>query len=151
MEIERKFLVNKCPTLEKYSVIQITQAYVSIQPVIRIRKSNEDFFLTIKSSGAISREEYEMPITDEEFHTLLKKVEGTIITKKRYLIPLEDGLTAELDVFEGSLSPLTTVEVEFASLEEANHFAIPTWFGKDISSDARYKNNNLSLKGLPHE
>ena len=149
MEIERKFLVNKCPMLDKYSVIQITQAYVSIQPVIRIRKSNEDFFLTIKSSGAISREEYEIPITDKEFHTLLKKVEGTIITKKRYLIPLEDGLTAELDVFEGSLSPLTTVEVEFASLEEANHFIAPPWFGKDISLDARYKNNNLSLKGLP--
>ena len=151
MEIERKFLVNKCPILDNYPVIQITQAYVSIQPVIRIRKSNEDFFLTIKSSGAISREEYEMPITDEEFHTLLKKVEGTIITKKRYLIPLGDGLTAELDVFEGNLSPLTTVEVEFASLQEANHFIAPSWFGKDISLDARYKNNNLSLKGLPHE
>ena len=149
MEIERKFLVNKCPTLDQYPVIQITQAYVSIQPVIRIRQSNDDFFLTIKSSGAISREEYEMPITDEEFHTLLKKVEGTVITKKRYLIPLEDGLTAELDVFGGSLSPLTTVEVEFASLEVANHFTPPSWFGKDVSLDARYKNNNLSLKGLP--
>lgn len=149
MEIERKFLVNQCPTLDKYPVIQITQAYVSIHPVIRIRQSNDDFFLTIKSSGAISREEYEMPITDKEFHTLLKKVEGNVITKKRYLIPLEDGLTAELDVFEGSLSSLTTVEVEFASLEAANHFIAPSWFGKDVSLDARYKNNNLSLKGLP--
>lgn len=149
MEIERKFLVNKCPTLDQYPVIQITQAYVSIQPVIRIRQSNDNFFLTIKSSGAISREEYEMPITDEEFHTLLKKVEGNVITKKRYLISLEDGLTAELDIFEGNLSSLTTVEVEFASLEAANHFTPPSWFGKDVSLDARYKNNNLSLKGLP--
>ena len=151
MEIERKFLVNNIPNLNEYPVVKMVQAYISAIPVIRIRQADNQFFLTIKSSGAIVREEYEMAITKTEFTSLLKKVEGHIIEKKRYLIPLENDLTAELDVFEGSLAPLTTVEVEFSSLEEADSFIAPTWFGKDISLDYHYKNNNLSLKGLPEE
>lgn len=149
MEIERKFLVKHLPSLENYQTIKMLQAYVSIEPVIRIRKENESYVLTVKSKGGIAREEFEMNITKEEFESLLKKSEGILIEKTRYLIPLENTLTAELDVFHGALAPLTTVEVEFSSIKEAENFIVPDWFGEDISLDYRYKNNNLALHGLP--
>ena len=41
------------------------------------------------------------------------------------------------------------VEVEFESLEEAESFTPPEWFGKDVSEDNRYKNSSLYIKGLP--
>ena len=151
MEIERKFLIKQLPSLETYASKSMIQAYVSIEPVIRIRKENDLFVLTIKSHGDIMREEHELNITKEEFESLLKKVEGTIIEKTRYFIPLENGLTAELDIFSNQLAPLVTVEVEFASLEDSKHFIPPNWFGEDVSLDYRYKNNNLAKYGLPSD
>ena len=68
---------------------------------------------------------------------------------KRYYVPLEDGLTAEVDVYEGGLAGLLTTEVEFSSLEEAEAFVPPVWFGKDVSEEKAYKNTSLSLYGLP--
>lgn len=149
MEIERKFLVNSLPCLKDYSFKKIIQAYLSTDPVIRIRQVGHDYFLTVKSRGHIMREEFEMPITKEQFDTLKKKIDDAPIEKIRYFIPLEKNLTAELDLYEGDLSGLCTVEVEFSSLEASNHFTPPSWFGADISLDSRYKNNNLARYGMP--
>lgn len=151
MEIERKFLIKDCPSLRTYSYKKIKQAYISTDPVIRIRQMNNQFFLTIKSQGHMMREEFEIPITKEQFETLYKKVEGSPIIKTRYLIPLENELIAELDIYKGHLEGLYTVEVEFTSIAAANSFTAPSWFGKDITLDSRYKNNHLATYGKPLE
>lgn len=151
MEIERKFLVNMLPSLSSYPTKKITQAYISINPVIRIRQLETQYFLTVKSQGHIMRQEFEIPITIEQYEGLYSKIEGLPIEKIRYFIPLEQGLTAELDVYEGHLTGLSTVEVEFSSLEDSNNFLPPSWFGKDISLDYRYKNNHLAEYGLPQD
>ena len=49
MEIERKFLVTQLPSLEHCDSQKILQAYISIEPVIRIRQADCNFFLTVKS------------------------------------------------------------------------------------------------------
>ena len=36
-------------------------------------------------------------------------------------------------------------EVEFASIEEANAFLPPDWFGHDVTMDRRYHNVNMAL------
>ena len=46
-------------------------------------------------------------------------------------------------MFEGELAPLKFAEVEFTSVEEAENFAAPDWFGEDVTFDARYQNSNL--------
>ena len=71
-----------------------------------------------------------------------EKVDGKLIIKKRYLIPY-GKYTIELDVFEGALAPLKFAEVEFASIEEAERFVAPDWFGEDVTFEAKYKNSNL--------
>lgn len=149
MEIERKFLVNALPVLSSYHYKEITQAYIASDPVIRIRQMGNAYFLTVKSQGHIIREEFEMPITQTQYEGLWQKIEGTPIQKIRYFIPLEEGLTAELDLYKGHLTGLTTVEVEFSSLTASENFIPPTWFGLDISLDHRYKNNHLAQYGIP--
>lgn len=149
MEIERKFLVASLPNLDQIAKKEITQAYISTDPVIRIRKMGDAHYLTVKSQGHMMREEFEMPITEEQYEGLWQKIEDSAIEKVRYFIPLDEKHTAELDIYSGHLEGLLTVEVEFHSLTEAELFTPPTWFGLDISHDNRYKNNNLAKYGLP--
>lgn len=144
MEIERKFLINQLPEdLEKYEQHEIAQGYLCTSPVVRIRRSNDDYYLTYKGKGMMVREEYNLPLTKEAYLHLREKIDGRLIEKTRYLIPLTDKLTAELDVFHGDLAPLTLVEVEFESVEEANAFTTPEWFGEDVTNDGRYHNSNM--------
>ena len=134
IEIERKFLVKEIPDkLDTFERIDMTQGYLNTNPVVRIRKENDDYVLTYKGSGLLSRSEYNLPLNEESFEHLLKKCDGIIISKSRYKIPLENGLIAELDIFKGDLDSLKLVEVEFGSVEEANNLIPPEWFGKDVT------------------
>ena len=149
MEIERKYLVRRLPDdLSKYEAKKIAQGYLCTDPVVRIRRSNDNYYMTYKGDGLMVREEYNMPLTREAYEHLLPKIDGLLIAKTRYLIPLTDRLTAELDVFEGVLSALTLVEVEFDSVEEANAFVPPEWFGEDVTESGKYHNSYLSQHGL---
>ena len=76
-------------------------------------------------------------------NTEIKKIDGKLITKTRYKIPLENGRKAELDIFHGYLEGLQFVEVEFDSTEQAVNFQPPEWFGEDVSTDHRFANNYL--------
>ena len=147
MEIERKFLVKELPNnLENYKSQRIAQGYLNTDPVVRIRRSNDDYYLTYKGKGLMVREEYNLPLTADAFTHMLSKIDGILIDKTRYLIPLENGLTAELDIFLGSLAPLRIVEVEFDSVDAANAFIPPEWFGEDVTNSKEYHNSNLSKR-----
>lgn len=149
MEIERKYLVRRLPDdLSKYEAKKIAQGYLCTDPVVRIRRSNDNYYMTYKGDGLMVREEYNLPLTREAYEHLLPKIDGLLIAKTRYLIPLTDRLTAELDVFEGVLSALTLVEVEFDSVEDANAFVPPEWFGEDVTESGKYHNSYLSQHGL---
>lgn len=148
MEIERKYLVKHLPeNLENYEQKRISQGYICTNPVVRIRRSNQDYFLTYKGKGLMAREEYEMPLTAEAFEHMLPKIDGILIDKIRYMIPLDETHVAELDIFQGTLEPLRLVEVEFESIEDANTFVPPEWFGDDVTDSGEYHNSNLSKRG----
>ncbi|WP_456068415.1 CYTH domain-containing protein [Eshraghiella crossota] len=145
MEIERKFLIKKLPdNLTSYKARKIEQAYLCTDPVVRVRRDNDVYYLTYKSKGMIVREEYNLPLTKEAYRHLLAKADGNIITKTRYEIPEKDNLTIELDVFEGKFDGLLLAEVEFASEEEALGYVPPEWFGEDVSNSTKYHNSTLS-------
>ena len=145
MEIERKFLIKNLPeNLQNYKCRLIEQGYLSTGPVVRVRKDNDEYYLTYKGSGMLAKEEYNLPLNEKSYTHLIKKADGNIITKKRYEIPLDNSLTAELDVFEGRFGGMTLVEVEFGSVEEAMSFEKPDWFGEDVTNDQHYHNSYLS-------
>lgn len=147
MEIERKYLIDTLPeNYQDYPYRNIEQAYLNTEPVIRIRKDNDNYELTYKSKGLMSREEYNLPLNEPAYLHLLTKIDGRLIKKKRYMIPLEDSLTIELDIFEGDLAPLILAEVEFSDEASALSFKPPKWFGKDVTFSSEYHNSSLSLK-----
>ena len=143
MEIERKFLIHSLPDLSGVSYHRIEQAYLCTNPVVRIRKQDDEYYLTYKGSGFLAREEYNLPLTKESYLHLLKKADGNIITKKRYSISYL-SYTIELDIFEGAFSGLIIAEVEFPSTDEAMMFSPPEWFGSDVTYDEKYHNSYLS-------
>ncbi len=161
MEIERKFKPEKLPSdLSSYPCLLIQQAYLCTDPVIRIRRQNEEYYLTYKGKGLMAREEYNLPLNKDAYQHLLTKADGNIISKKRYLIPIASpafasgcqipsqpiNLKVELDLFDPPFAPLVIAEVEFPDEEMANAFLPPAWLGEDVTKNPEYHNSNLSRK-----
>ena len=145
MEIERKFLVSALPAdYGQYPSHQIEQAYLSTNPVVRIRKEDDQYYLTYKSKGLMSREEYNLPLTAEAYEHLKPKADGILITKDRYVIPEKGGLFIELDIFHGEYEGVLLAEVEFPTEEAANAYTAPEWFGEDVTYSTKYHNSTMS-------
>ena len=154
MEIERKFVPSSLPEgLSSFPRVRMVQGYLNTAPVVRVRRENDDCYLTYKGGGMMVREEYNLPLTAEAFAHLLPKCDGRIIEKTRYRFPVEGrpDLTAELDLFSGELEGLVILEVEFPSVEEAESFIPPAWFGKEVTNDPAYHNSALSRGADPRE
>ena len=93
MEIERKYLIKEIPfSLEAYPYKELEQGYISTSPVIRIRKADEQYILTVKSSGLLERQEFELPMNETDYKRLLGKVDGNLVTKRRYALPVKRRL-----------------------------------------------------------
>ena len=149
MEIERKFLVSSLPeNLQSYPCRVIEQGYLCTNPVVRVRKDNDSFYLTYKGKGMMAREEYNLPLTEEAYSHLIEKADGNIITKHRYEIPDGNGYTIELDIFDGVFSGTVLAEVEFASVEDADNYILPDWFSEDVTNNKDYHNSNMSKKRI---
>ena len=143
MEIERKFTVKELPDLSKYEYHIMEQGYLNTDPVVRVRKEDEEYYLTYKGKGLLAREEYNLPLNKDAYYHLVEKSDGIIIRKKRYLIPF-GKYTIELDVFDAPYENLIIAEVEFGSEEDANAFQPPEWFAEDVTMNRKYHNSNLS-------
>ncbi len=165
MEIERKFTVEKLPdNLSSYKFHLIEQAYLCTDPVVRVRREDDKYYMTYKGKGLLAREEANLPLTEYSYEHLLEKADGNIISKKRYIIPIshpqfadsyvlpdkylseEATLFVELDIFDEPFKPLVIAEVEFPDEEMANAFLPLDWFDEDVTENPAYHNSNLSKK-----
>ncbi len=163
MEIERKFTLKQLPdNLEQYPCQHIEQAYLNTNPVVRIRKENDQYYLTYKGDGMMAREETNLSLNESSYYHLRTKADGNIISKKRFLIPLmrpgfkegfpvppdDYSLTIELDIFDAPFAPLVMAEVEFGSTDAAESFLPPDWFDKDVTYNKEYHNSYLALSTI---
>lgn len=161
-EVERKW----CPTdpshLEYIARLEasatktslITQGYLCAGSAeARLRRKDDDYFLTLKSAGSIARREVEVPLSLEQFEQLWGGTEDRRLEKTRSVLSLEnasgESLTVEVDRFYGSCSSLVLVELEFPSIQRAGEFVAPTFFGSEVTDDSHYKNKSLACVGLP--
>ena len=71
--------------------------------------------------------------------------------KTRYLVPLQDGLTAEADQYAADLAGVMTAEVEFPSADASAAFVSPDWLGREVTGDERYATRSLAVRGAPAE
>jgi len=179
MEIERKYLIQKeqIPlNPSDYPCRHIEQGYLCTRPVVRVRRDNDNYYLTYKSKGLMVREEYNLPLDAAAYGHLKTKIDGRLIIKERYVIPLGDtvetspsreeaymqgfqtaspnsptlptnaGLSIELDFFKGDYEGLVLAEVEFPDEASANAFCPPAWFGEDVTYSTKYHNSTMSRK-----
>ena len=146
-EIERKFLVAAFPDGDMQAV-PIRQGYLTLDTdsvELRLRQRGDDYFMTLKSVGGMSRDETEVAIDEAQFSAFWPATTGRRIEKTRHVGKLPGGQVFELDVFAGALAPLMLVEVEFPSEIMARAFTPPPWFGAEVTEDKRYKNKALAL------
>ena len=148
MEIERKWLIDKnnIPyNLDEYDYYDIEQAYISFEPTIRIRKitNKNEYILTIKSKSidnGLSRQEYEINISEEEYNNLLSKKQGIVLEKTRYKVNM-----MEIDLFHGKYEGIAYMEIEFESVEEAKKYVAPDWVKRELTGDHNFTNATLAL------
>lgn len=155
-EIERKYTINYLPNNIK-CILKITQKHIYRDSIcsIRVRRSidlyskEEKYTHTIKTKGEnlekFSTIELENDITREQFENLVPFKGSQTIEKYRLIVPLENGLKAEIDIFERKLRGLIVAEVEFENIEQAENFKMPSWFEKEISHK-EFSNRRISTK-----
>ena len=155
------------------SCVAIEQHYVSLDHMneteVRIRsktpmpfkdaeetkeKQTTIYTMTFKGKatrGGVCRVEEEWNITQAQFETMRALAIGRTIRKKRFKVPLLD-LThvAELDVFQepAFMTNQSVVEVEFPSVEAADAFIAPSWFGVEVTRDKTMKNRAIAERAV---
>ncbi len=158
-EIERRFLVDIDTLPQAVRDVPGTglrQGYLAVEEgwaAVRIRRRAgvDGAILTVKSGAGLTRHEVEVDISETAAEKLWPETDGRRVEKSRAILPLEDGNTAELDRFMGSLAGHAIVEVEFMSEDEARAFTPPAWFGREVTEDGRYNNSSLARFGWPSE
>ncbi len=146
-EIERKFLVKNLDFKKQAASSNIIrQAFISRNPerTARVRQYGEKAFLTIKgksSEDGTTRMEWETEISIKEAEQLFSICEAGEISKKRYLVKIEE-FTFEVDEFFGENQGLIMAEIELNSANQ--EFPKPSWLGKEVTGDVRFYNSQLS-------
>ncbi|ULO06778.1 CYTH domain-containing protein [Paenibacillus sp. 19GGS1-52] len=155
LEIERKFLLLEYPQqliqegqLKILTRHSIDQTYLAIDggQELRVRKITDldsgevTYTHTFKDGKGISREEIEYCISEGLYNQMIEAVKMIPLVKER-TTGIWNGTTIEIDVY--TQLKLSVLEVEFDSLEEAESFDAPEWFGKDVSVERQYSNKTV--------
>lgn len=144
-EIERKFLVDGDGWRGDDPGELYRQGYLSTGPgwTVRVRVTERAGYLTLKgpATGPACEElEYEIPV--EEARAILEgPVEGAVVEKRRHRIAA-GAVVFEVDEFLGENAGLVVAEVELTSEDE--EFDRPSWLGREVTDDPRYRNASLA-------
>ncbi len=143
-EIERKFIVEGDAWRGLAEGTAFRQGYLSTdaERTVRVRTAGEKGFLNIKGKArGLARLEYEYEIPLGEADELLDRLcLEPLIEKHRYKIE-HAGFLWEVDEFHGVNDGLVVAEVELES--EDQQVTLPSWVGREVSEDHRYKNASL--------
>jgi len=148
LEIERKFIVTDdswfCNEFE--SVTDIEQVYLSIDPCVRIRISDDlkqaKMCCEISTDDPRVREEIEFPIDYDYARRIANEFNGKqSVFKERFVINV-DGRKWEVDRFFDENLGLVIAEIELSHAEE--EIVVPSWCGEEVTDDPRFLNVNLA-------
>lgn len=149
-EIERKYTIKQFPEeLKINKILEIEQVYLyrdnftnlRVRKIINKNKATTQYIYTVKTKGDIDytnnyqigrKYEIENEITEEEYNKLKRTKISNIINKTRLIIPIEQELKVEIDIYYGYLEGLLIAEIEFPNLEMANTYKKPNWLGEEL-------------------
>lgn len=151
VETERKFVVGEPPpagVLGPGTVLR--QGYLAedgdVQ--VRLRMAGDRATLTVKAGRGLRRTEVELPVALAEADELWPLTEGRRVEKVRHRVAVGRWV-AEVDVYDGPLAGLCTVEVEFRDGDDAARFEPPAWFGREVTGQPGWDNAALARHGRP--
>jgi len=152
LEIERKYLLEiSSQQLIEQGIIQpqsqhrIEQTYIAmdVDQELRVRRikdtatGNYSYTHTFKNGVGLAREEVEYEITQVIYDQVMTAFGFVPLTKDRITAKWNDVIV-EIDIYDQV--DFVVVEVEFESMDAANEFVPPTWFGEEISFNKKYSN-----------
>jgi len=149
LEIERKFLIKGFPEgLEILSEVELEEGYLCHKPEIRIRKAVdkrtgvEEFHMTLKSRGDLTRTEIETDIDAGFFYDALELLGYTPVKKnyKRYKLGAWELEVSHVDA--GTINEFFYAEIEFPTEADAKEFDPPSYLGREITYNEDYKMKN---------
>lgn len=155
IEIERKYLLEAYPeTLIQEGVIKvekeqfIEQTYLALDgdQELRVRKITDprsgqvEYTHTFKKGWGIAREEVEFTISEGLYDQVVKAHGAIPLTKRRVTAQWGDTI---IEIDDYAQIDMLVLEVEFSSIEAADSFVPPAWFGQDISTDKQYSNKKV--------
>lgn len=147
MEIEKRYeLIGEIPIDLVISKIYIEQVYSVVNGKngnivdARIRKTDDGnnikYYHTVKykTDDINSRIEIESEISEQEYNDIFKIIGKTPLKKNRYIIPIGNGLNAEIDEFLDK--NVSIIEVEFPTESDMEKFSNlenkPKFIGNEI-------------------
>ena len=149
LEIERKFLMNSFPDgLEILREAGIWQGYLSVEPEVRIHRAvdkntgAENYCLTVKGDGNLTRTEVKTDIDKAFYKESLSILPGDVIYKEYKSYRLGNYVLEVCHVEPEKETSFFYAEIEFASEEEAGAFCVPEYFGEEITHVAEHKMKN---------
>jgi len=141
IELEKTYLAKEIPKgLKDYKSKEIIDIYIprsKAHPTLRIRKNGDNYEMTkkepVNESDSSRQEEQTIILTETEFNEFMK-LDGKKVHKIRYYYDY-NGITAEIDVFQGALKGLIVVDFEFKTLEEKDSFEMPAFCLIEITQE----------------
>ena len=147
-EIERKFLIDTFPDdLPLLHTQRVFQAYLSLEPEVRLRRAEQDGqvtarSLTIKSGSGLVRREVRIDLSGEQFDALAELIPQPFISKDYRVYRLPGGLELECSlVDEGTDTAFLYAEIEFPSVEAAKAFPPLPLFKQEVTENPAYRMN----------
>ena len=147
-EIERKFLIDTFPDdLPLLHTQRVFQAYLSLEPEVRLRRAEQDGqvtarSLTIKSGSGLVRREVRIDLSREQFDALAELIPQPFISKDYRVYRLPGGLELECSlVDEGTDTAFLYAEIEFPSVEAAKAFPPLPLFKQEVTENPAYRMN----------
>ena len=152
-EIERKFLIDSFPAdLPLKRAYQVYQAYLSLEPEVRIRRCMQDglggaCFLTIKSGHGLVRREVELEISQDQFCALAGMITQAFVSKDFRVYQLPGDLELECSLVDKEMpSEFMYAEIEFPDVDTARQFVPLPFFKEEVTDDPAYRMKNYWKK-----
>jgi CYTH domain-containing protein len=149
-EIERKYLLRGMPAQAAGAKsAEVDQGYLPGTRINeRIRRMRDDdgarYYRTIKSGSGLERREVEEETTEEFFLTVWPLTRGARVHKRRYFVPVADGVW-EIDEF---LDRPDLVLAEFEMEHVEQQVDVPDWLApyvvREVTSEKAYTNHALA-------
>ena len=151
-EIERTWIVKEMPprnelNIEPGRLHSVVQDYILLdgagelrtRKVLYIEKNKVEYDMAIKIGNGMVRTEVLKQLSKEEWASLHKVAKASL---QQTLVPC---FTFVIHVYKGKLKGLALVEVEFPNISESKRFIPPYWFGKEVTTDVRFRGKSLAF------